>query len=380
MGLQWYVTDYRQSAYFGVREYEGRQRTGYLNLLYDSELGNPDQRLRFGLSYLYDEYDEGFAGARYGRTERVPGAFAEYTVHPLEMLTVVAGLRADYHNLVGRFLTPRLHVRFSPDQDWVFRAVVGRGQRTANVFAENISTLASAREVILPAATSSYPFDPEVAWNYGVNLTHYFLWEYREATVAVDFYRTVFDHQVVVDLDSDPRQVRFANLAGMSYSNSLQLELSIQPFEKLQTRMAYRFLDVRQAIGGTLRERPLVARHRAFVNFAYATDRDEANDPQMSYDLTVQWFGSKRVPGTGENPPGLQVPPSSPAFALVNMQVTRSFFVGLDLYLGVENLLGFRQNQPIIDPGNPNGRYFDTSLVWGPVTGRMGYAGLRWRM
>jgi hypothetical protein len=56
------------------------------------------------------------------------------------------------------------------------------------------------------------------------------------------------------------------------------------------------------------------------------------------------------------------------------------FFVGLDLHPGVENLLGFRQNQPIIDPGNPNGRYFDTSLVWGPVTGRMAYRGFRWRM
>jgi outer membrane receptor for ferrienterochelin and colicin len=380
MGLQWALTDYRQSAYFGSRDYDGRQRTGYLNLLYDSEMGSPDHRLRFGLSYLYDEYSEMFAGARFQRTERVPGAFAEYTAHITDALTIVAGLRADHHNLFGGFITPRVHLRYSPDEDWVFRVVAGRGQRTANIFAENISTLASARQVVLPPASSSSTLQPEVAWNYGVNLTHYFLWDYREATIALDVYRTAFDKQVVVDFDSDPREIRFTDLAGRSYSNSVQVELTMQPFERFDTRVAYRYLDVRQTIGGVLRERPLVSRHRAFVNLAYATEREDAGEAQMSYDLTVQWFGSKRIPDTGGNPAGLQVPSSSPGFVLVNTQVTRSFVAGLDVYVGVENLFGFRQNQTILDPENPNGRYFDTSLVWGPVAGRMVYAGVRWKI
>jgi len=378
MGVQWSATDYRQSAFFGSRAYDGRQRTGYVNLLYDSEIGGPDHRLRMGLSFLYDEYDEFFAGARFGRTERVPGVFAEYTAHPAEPLTLVVGLRGDQHNLFGGFLTPRIHLRYAPDEDWVFRAVAGRGQRTANVFAENFSTLASARQAVLPAGAE--PFRPEVAWNIGVNLTHYFLWEYREATVSADFYRTVFQNQVVADLDSDPQEVRFANLAGVSWSNSLQVELSMQPLERFDTRLAYRYLDVRQTIGGIVRERPLVSRHRAFVNLAYTTEREGENDPAMSYDLTVQWFGSKRIPDTGTNPDGVRVPSTSPDFVLVNGQVTRSFAAGFDLYVGVENLLGFRQSQPILDPENPNGRYFDSSLVWGPVAGRMAYAGLRWKI
>lgn len=380
MGLQWSVTDYHQTAFFGSRDYNGRQRTGYVNLLYDSELGGPDTRIRFGLSYLYDEYHEMFEAARYSRTERVPGAFVETTVRPAEDLTIVAGLRADRHNLFGGFLTPRIHIRYAPDADWVFRFVAGRGQRTANVFAENVSTLVSARRAVLPGSGSSYPFSPEIGWNYGINMTHYFLWEYREATVAVDFYRTTFRGQVVADLDSDPQEIRFANLAGPSYSNSIQVELSMRPFERLDTRVAYRYLDVRQSIGGVLRERPLVSRHRAFVNLAYATEGGEAEDGRMSYDLTVQWFGSKRVPDTGENPAGFQVPSWSPDFALVNAQVTRSFSSGFELYAGVENMLGFRQSRPILDAESPNGRFFDTSLVWGPVAGRMAYAGLRWKI
>jgi outer membrane receptor for ferrienterochelin and colicins len=65
---------------------------------------------------------------------------------------------------------------------------------------------------------------------------------------------------------------------------------------------------------------------------------------------------------------------------VVNTQITRSFFAGFDLYLGADNLLNFRQDHPVLDAANPNGSYFDASLIWGPVYGRTVYAGLRWRL
>jgi hypothetical protein len=50
-----------------------------------------------------------------------------------------------------------------------------------------------------------------------------------------------------------------------------------------------------------------------------------------------------------------------------------------DMYVGVENILDFKQSNPIIDAQNPFGKsnYFDASMVWGPVFGRMIYSGLR---
>ena len=100
----------------------------------------------------------------------------------------------------------------------------------------------------------------------------------------------------------------------------------------------------------------------------------------MTYDLTVQWFGPKRLPSTNANPINFQARENSPSFALVNMQITRSFFAGFDLYLGIENLLGFKQDNPILDPLHPNGNYFDASMIWGPVNGRSMYAGVRYKM
>jgi hypothetical protein len=98
----------------------------------------------------------------------------------------------------------------------------------------------------------------------------------------------------------------------------------------------------------------------------------------MTYDLTVQWFGPKRIPSTASNPVGLRARSSSPPFATLNAQITRTLFAGLELYVGGENLLDFRQDNPILDADNPASPYFDASLIWGPLGGRMIYAGVRW--
>jgi outer membrane receptor for ferrienterochelin and colicin len=385
VGVQWSLTRNRQGSFFNSHDYNANEESGYLNLIYQSIFDNTMHTFRTGLSFLYDRYDESFKHTRYQRTEQVPGAFFEYTYSPGDEFSMIAGIRADDHNLFGTFITPRLHLRYTPQEDWVFRAAAGRGQRTANIFAENMAYFASARSVSVlspngTTADKAYGLDPEVATNIGFNVTHYFMWDYRDATIAVDFYRTDFDRQVVADLDANAQQVRFYNLNGESYSNSIQIELNIQPVEQLDTRIAYRFYDVQQTVNGTLRTRPFVAQHRAFINFGYATVREEEDEAMMQYDLTLQWFGPKRLPDTQTNPSGLRSVERSPSFVLANTQVTRSFFAGFDLYLGAENLLNFRQSDPILDAANPNGSYFDSALIWGPIYGRTVYGGLRWRL
>jgi outer membrane receptor for ferrienterochelin and colicins len=379
MGFQWSLGRYRTSSLYGPRSYDGVEETGYLNYLYQSIIGSTEHKFRTGASFLFDRFDEQFARTPYERSERVPGVFFEYTYNPIEEVTVVAGIRADQHNAYGTMVTPRLHVRYSPDEDWVFRASAGRGYRTTNIFAENATVFASSRAVSIDATRSfGYGLDQEVAWNVGGNITHYFLVDYREATVSLDVYHTFFEKQVVADLDSHPHEVRFMSIAGGSFANSVQLELNMQPFERLETRLAYRYLDVQQNINGTWLQRALNAQHRALLNIAYATEQGSPEDPRTTYDLTVQWFGPKRIPSTLSNPAGLRARSKSPSFATVNVQIARTLFAGLEFYVGAENLFDFRQDDPILDPAAPASPYFDASLVWGPLGGRMVYAGLRW--
>ena len=72
----------------------------------------------------------------------------------------------------------------------------------------------------------------------------------------------------------------------------------------------------------------------------------------------------------------------SPDYFNLLAQVTYLCKLGeadFNVYLGVENLLNYRQANPIVASDLPYSRYFDASMVWGPIYGRMVYVGLRFR-
>ena len=380
-GLQWSYNLYDNASNYGSKKYDGKEKNIYLNLIYQSDIFNEANIVRSGVSFVYDELNETFLAENYNRIEKVPGAFIEYTYKPNEEFSLVTGLRGDIHNEFGFLFTPRLHLRYSPEPDWVFRGAVGRGYRTPNIFVEYSSTFASSRQInILKSNNFGNGLKQESAWNYGLNITHYFLYDYRDATLSLDFYRTSFDNSTIADLDSNPQQINFSSVNNGYYSNTFQAELNIEPLLFLNVRTAYKFIDAKQLINGEWLEKPFTSKHRMLLNFAYSSEKEMLYGPQMLYDLTVQWYGKKRIPSTAANPVMLRGRDSSPSFVLVNAQVTRSFNELFDLYIGVENLFNFKQNDPIIDPANPNGQYFDASLIWGPITGRMMYAGLRYKL
>ncbi len=380
-GLQWSYNYYDNSSSYGTKKYYGKEKNIYLNFIYQSDIFNESNLIRAGVSFVYDEINELFMNNIYDRIERVPGAFLEYTFKPSDDFSFVAGLRGDNHNQFGFLFTPRLHIRYSPHPDWVMRGAVGRGYRTSNIFTEYSSSFASSREVsILRSNNFGTGLNQESAWNYGLNLTYYFLYEYRDAALSFDFYRTDFDKATIADLDSNPQKIIFSSLSNSSYSNTFQAELNFEPFMFFNARLAYKFTDSKQFINNQWLQKSFTAKHRVLVNFAYKTEKEELNNQQMSYDITFQWFGKKRIPFTKDNPVGLRARETSPSFVLVNAQITRSFSELFDLYIGIENLLDFRQNDPIIDSENPNGQFFDASLIWGPITGRMVYAGLRFKI
>ena len=64
------------------------------------------------------------------------------------------------------------------------------------------------------------------------------------------------------------------------------------------------------------------------------------------------------------------------AYEQVSAQITR-WFRHFSVYIGGENLTGFRQKQTIINAAEPFSSSFDPTMVWGPVHGAMFYAGIR---
>jgi outer membrane cobalamin receptor len=365
-----------QESYFGLRDYNASQSTFYSNLIFQSIIDNTNHKFKTGLSFQYDKYKEELNINNYDRLEYVPGAFFEYTYNHLEKFNAVVGLRGDVHNEYGAFLTPRVHLRYSINDKTTLRASGGRGLRSANIISENVGILASSRQFVINGDGSNKPYglDPEIAWNYGLNLTYKFTLDYRNGAVSVDFYRTDFQNQIVVDLDQSPQQAVFYNLDGQSYSNSFQAQVDYELIKRLDFRLAYRWYDVKTTYDGDLKEKPFVANHRAFINLAYQSKK------YWTFDYTVNWQGEKRIPDVSSNPVQYQMDETSPSFFMMNAQISKSWDQKFDAYIGVENILNYKQENPILASDDAFGNYFDASLIWGPVTGRNIYVGIRYKI
>lgn len=378
LGLQLSNINHNQDAIYGARGYKGQQNSFYANLIFQTYISNTNNIIKVGASEMLDNYDEHFEGVQYNRSEHVPGAFAEYAYNYLDKFNVVAGLRGDYNSIYGGFLTPRLHVRYALFKRTVLRASVGRAQRTANILAENIGYMAGNRQfgIIDPVMGKAYGLDPEVAWNTGINLTHKFKIGMREAVLAFDYYYTTFENQVVVDIEY-LGYYSFYNLKGKSFAHGFQAQFDYELIHNLNMRLAYRYYNVMVTYQpGELKEKPFTPPHRAFLNVDYATRN------KWKFDYTIQWISSQRTPGithnhSGITPGGVNY---SPSYVQMNAQVTKVINDVFDVYLGCDNLTNYMQHDAILNANDPYGRYFDASMIWGPMMGRNIYAGFRFKI
>lgn len=380
VGFQAAFSGHTQESYFGLNSYNINHNSLYANVIYNTIISDSRHKVKTGINYTYDQYNELVNTADFNRSENSIGAFAEYNYFNLDKLNVTAGLRIDRHNILGTFITPRLHMRYTTWQKGVFRASVGRGKRSANIFAENQKLFSTSRNInILDTTGKIYGLDPEIAWNYGISFLQGFRVFGRKGEITADFYRTDFKNQVVVDYEN-AQDVNFYNLNGDSYANSFQVELHYEPINKFNMRLAYKNYDVKTQYNAGKLARPLIPKHRFFANASYETSLVEGETGQWKFDTTFNWIGAQRFSSTQSNPLQYQLPDYSPTVATVNAQVTKVFSPRFEVYLGGENIFNLRQNNPIVSADNPFGSSFDTTFVYGPIFGANYFAGLRYKI
>ncbi|BFP40418.1 TonB-dependent receptor plug domain-containing protein [Flavobacteriaceae bacterium GF1] len=377
-GFQAAYSNHQQDSYYGFNVYDIDHESIYSNLIFNSIIGNTQHKFKTGLTFAYDGYNELVNDANFVRSDRSAGAFFEYSYDNLEKVSLTAGLRFDTHNRLGNFFTPRFHIRYTPWELGSLRGSFGIGRRAANIFAENQQLFGSSRTIqLLGNGGDIYGFDAERAINFGVSFLQGFTLFDRPGNFSIDFYRTDFENQVVVDWEN-PRAVVFSNLEGESYANSLQIELNHEIVPNLDLRTAYKFYDVKTQYQTGLLQRPLVARNRFFANLGYETKTKE-NGSQWRLDYTLHAVGEQRLPNTSTNPVPLQLGDFVDGYTLMNAQVTKVFSNKFEVYVGGENLTAVTQPNPILDAGNPFGPNFDTTIVYAPILGRMVYLGFRFK-
>lgn len=370
---------HRQDSRFGLTQYDGVQNTLYAGTQVQTELLE-EATLTTGFSYRMEYLDETINlgsnpldktyGGDYSKQESVPGLYSEVVLHLFDdQLLVMPGIRVDFNNLHGTFVTPRFLAKYTPDDLTTFRATAGTGLRTVNFWSENSTILASGRNVVL-----AEPLKAERAVNFGVSASRIVDIAGLVTTFSADFFRTDFGNRVYADYEQRSDAIIVYNLDNGAFSNSVQLEASTTIADDWDAKLAYNWLDVRFMTDGRYEQMPFVSPHKLLATLSYSP----VDSPWMAA-ANLHWYGTQRLPSTEGNPLEHQRPGTSDPYALLNVQVTYRWET-FDLYAGAENLFDFRQQNPIIDPTQPFGRYFDTSFIWGPVRGRQMYVGIRYAL
>lgn len=367
-------------ALYGWKTYSVNEKNVYASLMYETNF-SPMHNLSAGVSYnhdylgqsIYHGYNINYAtplsnGSFYLKErENTPGIYAQYTYTLGTRLTAMAGLRYDHSSVYGGFVTPRFHVKYSPTDIVTLRLSAGKGYRTVFAWAENNYLLASGRQL-----TVSSDLKQEEAWNYGISSAFYIPLAGKTLKVNAEYYYTRFSNQAVVDYDSDRNVISIDNLHGKSYSHTFQIDATYPLLKGLEITAAYRLNDVKTTYEGTLREKPLTSRYKGLLTASYKTPLG-----LWQFDATLQLNGGGRNQKPYTLADGTPSWDSSfPAYEQLSAQITR-WFRHWSIYIGGENLTGFKQKTSIYGTSNPWGKDFEPTLVWGPVHGRMVYAGVR---
>ena len=381
------------SATFGHKDYYVNEKNLYASLVFETHF-NEQNSLSAGLSLNHDYLGQSLgynSTAPYSTSlpdignekETVPGAYAQYTLDLGRKLTAMAGLRIDYSNLYGTFWTPRFHLKYAPSSLISLRLSAGKGYRTVHALAENNFLLASGRQLNIGNLRQ------EEAWNYGASAALLIPIGEKTLKVNAEYYYTRFSNQAVIDYDSDPTAITIANLDGKSYSHTAQIDATYPLFSGFTLTAAYRINDVKCSYGGQLMEKPLTSKYKGLLTASYKTPLEK-----WQIDVTLQLNGGGRMPtpystanGTPSATTGTAATATgSPswdsrfkAYEQLSAQITREFR-HFSVYVGGENLTGFTQKNPIIGADNPWSNTFESTLVWGPVHGRVIYAGTRIRL
>ena len=393
------IADYSyqdMDSYFGATKYLAGQHSAFANLLYQNVI-NDSHRFTLGLNGTFDRYDEVFSRTIFfDAREDVTGGnapvftnlanagiFGEYTFHAGETFSAIAGLRADWFNHVsdGKSklrVSPRVTLKYMPVEEIVIRANGGRGLRYSTPLVDNIGVFSTGKKF-------SGMYDRHIledAWTFGGNITYYLPFGASSNTyLSVDYFRTQFAQQMVVDYERYINQIDFYALGdGRSFTDNYQIDFSVDPVERFNITATFRYTNAKIELAERgLVEKPMTSRFKGVLNLQYATNLNK-----WIFDFTASLNGSCRVYDFMKDMKDadgnlLYENGRTPVYPLLYAQVTRRF-KGWDVYIGAENLTNFRQQDAIIGADNPRQASFDASCVWGPLMGIKAHIGFRFTL
>lgn len=365
-----------QDSYYGIVKYKADQEVGFAQFRWNKQIGKHD--LLMGLPLRFVRYDDNTPGTTDAMKTWLPGIFIQDEAAVSDKVTLLTGLRYDHHSHHGHIISPRISAKFSPDQTNTFRLSLGNGFRVVNLFTEDHAALTGARDVII-----RNELNPEESWNVNLNYATTKVHSHGYIGFDASVFYTYFTNKIVGDFLTDPELIVYDNLDGHAISKGITINTDVSFTNGLKFIAGVTLMDVYQVSEneqGEETKTPQLFAPAVSGTYAISYAIDQIG---LAFDLTGRLNGPMHLPVV----PNDYRAEKSPWYTIVNIQVTKTFNNGLELYTGAKNILNFVPSDPLLRPfdpfdknitvNNPNGYTFDTSYNYAPIQGIKGFVGVR---
>lgn len=386
--LQFSYNHHDQNSFYGNTPYMAKQEVTFAQLYWDRQFGKSHSFLA-GTTYRYTWYDDNTPGTTSVGGDKntpaktpLPGIFVqdEFTIN--EKHKLLAGYRFDYDKNHGGVHSPRIAYKWTPDKNNTIRMSFGSGYRVVNLFTEDHAALTGAREVVI-----TEKLNPERSYNTNLNYVTKIVTSDCFIGLDVTGFYSYFTNKIIGDFDSDPNKIIYDNLKGHAISQGISLNTDFNFHFPLKLLIGASYMDVFQkeqdATGHIQKMQQL---HAPEWSGTFTTTYTFPG--KFIVDLTGQWNGPMRLPILPDD----YRPEYSPWFCIANVQLTKKFNNGIEIYGGLKNLFNFIPKDPIMRPfdpfdkyvndpiNNPNGYTFDPSYNYAALQGIRGFFGFRYNL
>jgi outer membrane receptor for ferrienterochelin and colicins len=384
-----------QDSYYGTVKYYANQQVAFVQLRWNKTIRQHE--LLAGIPIRYTLYDDNSPGtATIGGINKpseilLPGIFIQDVMKLNKQSSVLTGIRYDYNNLHGNIFTPRLSFKYTPDTDHTLRLSVGNGYRVVNLFTEDHAALSGAREVVIAAALK-----PEQSWNGNINYTG--LLKHSNGFINIDAsaFFTYFTNKIVGDFITDPNKIIYNNLGGYAVSKGVTVNTDFNFTNGLKIMAGATLMDVYQVTDNYFGKKTKIPQLFAPAFSGTFTVSYHWPKPRLDIDFTGRVNGPMHLPVV----PNDYRQATSPLYSILNILITKKIASGVELYVGIKNLLNFIPANPLLHADDPfnkaGGKYFDEngtnrpgsnpynytfdpSYNYAAVQGTKFYTGIRWQ-
>lgn len=379
-------SEHRQHANFGLQIFDGIQRTGFFQFTYTKRTDAISEIL-FGVNYRANYYADNtdlssdeVSGLK--PLQHLAGVFMEDELTLPKNNKLVIGVRFDYTTSAGPVFCPRVNYKWnSKDENNVIRIGLGTGYRVPNLMNEGFGAMSGSRVIEVEEKLK-----PEQTICANASYTRVQKLPGGILNLEAGGFYTYFFNMVNPDYDEEPGVIEYSNSKGGAMASGFSVNADFAFNYPLKVGVGFTFTNVFELEENQdgEKEKEIPAHSPPFVANFFLSYTFPA--PQLSIDYT----GNLVSPMVLATVPDDFRPSKSKWYTIQNIQLTKKFNSGVEIYAGLKNFFNFIQKDPILRPfdpynknvtvDNPNNYRFDTTYGFTSTEGIKGFIGLRYTL